>query len=355
MIRLAAGHVSRPVHVGALRNPFGPSIFGIAAGGGIQDDDRSSLAADLGAYREVGARWLRIDINWAAIQNGGPHSFTWGPTDRVVRRARRCGMHVLGILYYTPWWARPAGADPRYAPDPGAYGRFAYAAARHYRRMGVGAFEIWNEPNVARSFQPAPSVQRYTAMLAAADRGIKRADRHATVITGGMAPSPTAGGDLSPIAFLRGIYAHGGRRFFDAVGAHPYCWPAFPGARHAWSAWYQLYGTRSSLRSVMRRHGDRGKRIWATEFGAPTWGPAGSFVSIDTQARMVTRAYRLWASYRWAGPLFMFSGRDLGNDASTDEDWYGLLSLTYGVKPSFNAYYDVSRALRTAAASRARR
>lgn len=353
-VALAAGDISQRVRIGRLRNAFGSSMFGIATGGGIQEESSGSVAADLGAYREVGARWLRIDINWASIQQSGPHSFAWGATDRVVRRARRCGMHVLGVLYYTPWWARPAGTSPSYAPDPGAYGRFALQAARHYRRMGVAAFEIWNEPNLAASFQPVPSTTHYTAMLKAAYHGIKRVDRHATVVTGGLAPSPTLGGNLSPVAFLHGIYGDGGRGWFDAVGAHPYCWPAFPGARHAWSAWYQMYGTRTSLRSVMARHHDRGKRIWATEFGAPTYGPAGSFVSVDTQARMVIRAYQVWASYRWAGPLFMYSGRDSGNNAGTDEDWYGLLSLTYGIKPSFNAYYAISRAFRTAFAARAR-
>jgi hypothetical protein len=187
------------------------------------------MTSDLSDYREAGARWLRIDINWAAIQAAGPSSFAWAATDRVVRKARRCGMHVLGVLYYTPEWARPAGTPPTWAPNPGAYGRFAYEAASHYRRLGVSTFEIWNEPNIARSFGPSANVGTYTAMLKAADRQIKRANRLATVVTGGLSPSPSARGDLSPMAFLKGIYHLGGKRFFDDVGIHPYCWPAYPG------------------------------------------------------------------------------------------------------------------------------
>ncbi len=333
------------VRLGPVRNRFGATLFGMAAGGGIQDESKQDMSSDVSAFREVGARWLRIDINWSSIQAGGPSSFAWGPTDRVVREARRCGVHVLGGIYYTPEWARPAGTPPTWAPDPAAYGRFASEAASHYRRLGVSTFEIWNEPNIARSFAPVANPAAYTAMLKAADRGIKRANPHATVVTGGLSPSPSVNGDFSPIAFLKGIYANRGKRFFDDVGVHPYCSPAMPGARDTWSAWYQIYGTRPSLRSLMISHGDRGKKVWATEFGAPTWGPAGTFVSFPAQAAMVTRAYQLWATYRWAGPLFVYSGRDQGNDNSSTNDWYGLLQANWAPKPAFDAYWAVSHAL----------
>jgi hypothetical protein len=95
-------------------------------------------------------------------------------------------------------------------------------------RLGVSTFEIWNEPNIARSFGPSANVGTYKAMLKAADRQIKRANCRATVVTGGLSPSPSNRVDLSPMAFLRGIYRHGGRRFFNDVGMHPYCWPAYP-------------------------------------------------------------------------------------------------------------------------------
>jgi hypothetical protein len=348
--RPLVAHDARAVRVGRVRNRLGAGLFGIAPGGAIQLESRQEMNSDVSAYQEVGARWLRIDINWAAIQAAGPSSFAWSATDRLVREARRCGMHVLGVIYYTPVWARPADSSPNWAPNPGAYGRFAYEAAHHYRGLGVSAFEIWNEPNIARSFAPAASTGAYTALLKAADRQIKRANPRATVVTGGLSPAPSRGGDISPTSFLRGIYAHGGRRFFDDVGVHPYCWPAYPGARLPWSAWYQIYGTRPSLRSIMVSHGDRGKKVWATEFGAPTWGPPGTFVSFPTQAAIVTRAYQLWATYSWAGPLFMYSGRDQGDNASSTDDWFGLIDYEYHLKPAFDAYWAISHALTLAAA-----
>jgi len=60
-------------------------------------------------------------------------------------------------------------------------------------------------------------------------------------------------------------------------------------------------------------------------------------VSVPTQAAMVTRAYQVWASYSWAGPLFMYSGRDQGNDASSTDDWFGMINYNYTAKPAFDA------------------
>ena len=180
---------------------------------------------------------------------------------------------------YTPGWARPSGTSATYGPDPAKYAAFAKVAAAHYSALGVHAYEVWNEPNMKSFWTPSPNVGDYTRLLKAAYPAIKGADPQATVLTGGTAPAPDDGTSYSPVTFLKGIYANGGGNSFDAVSHHPYCWPAFPGDPEAWSAWYQMYGTSPSLRSLMTSNGDGGKKIWATEFGAPTDGPAGSFVS----------------------------------------------------------------------------
>jgi hypothetical protein len=202
----------------------------------------------------------------------------------------------------------------------------------------VHAFEIWNEENTSAFWTPAPSPSAYAALLKAAYPAIKQADQAATVLTGGLAPAPTDGTNFTPVDFLEGVYAAGGHGSFDAVGAHPYCWPAMPGSAQSWSAWYQMYGTATSLRSLMVGHGDAAKKIWATEFGAPTNGPAGSYVSQATQALMVSTAYKLWSAYSWAGPLFTYQGRDQGNDTSTRENFFGFMNHDGTPKPAYFAY-----------------
>ena len=339
-----------PVKLARLRirhlvNSFRKNMFGIAAGGVIQKESCDALTRDLNDVANAHARWLRIDINWAEIQDGGRSQYDWRRIDRVAKVATAAGLRVLGGIFYTPWWARPRSTTATYGPDPSTYATFAAAAARHYSRLGVHAYEIWNEPNSPAFWTPTPNPAAYTALLKAAYVAIKRADPSATVLTGGTAPEPTGPTSYSPVDFLNGIYAAGGKGFFDAVAHHPYCWPALPGAKQPWSPWYQMYGTAPSLRSVMIANGDGAKKIWATEFGAPTDGPIGSFVNAGTQANALTKAYKLFAGYRWAGPLFFFEGRDVGKSVSTNQNFFGLMTYDFSPKPSYAAYASISRAI----------
>ncbi len=337
-------HPPHPTH-GKRAGAATGGLFGISAGGNLQDEPPRLLAADVAADRAAGANWLRFDVNWVEIQSQGPRRYDWTLTDRLVREAQRCGLHLLGTILYTPAWARPPGTSATYGPAPALYARFAAVAARHLARMGVHAYEIWNEPNIQAKWTPAPSIRAYTTLLKAAYVAIKGADPAAMVITGGTSPSLNAGRDIAPIDWLAGIYAHGGRAYFDAVGHHPYCFPAFPGDPKPWSSWYRMYAGRWNLRAVMIRHGDGDKRIWATEFGAPTAGPSGTHVSPARQAAMITRAYKLFARYPWAGPLFTYQGRDLGADPSNSGDFFGLVSRSFRPKPSFRAYQRIAAAL----------
>src|SRR5262249_20510378 len=277
--------------------------------------------------------------NWAVIQAGGPSSYDWARFDRVAAEATSRGFTVLAEILYTPAWARAAGAPAESPPvNLEDYARFAHAAVAHYAPMGVHAYEVWNEPNNASFWQPRPDVARYTAMLKLADPAIKSADPSAFVVTGGMSPAVDDGMNIAPLTFLRGIYANGGKSFFDAVGHHPYCYPAYPGDAPAWSAWYQMYGTSPSLRSIMVDNGDAGKQIWATEFGAPTNGPSGTFVSEQVQATMLTQAFDLFQTYDWAGPMFWYSQRDVGTTTDTQENFYGILRHDFSAKPAFAAF-----------------
>jgi hypothetical protein len=324
-------------------NTFGASETGIAAGGALQNEDPTTLGKDLNLDQQSGSKWLRVDINWAQIQNGGPGSYDWTNIDSVVKGAEARGMSVLGVIVYTPSWARPANTDASYGPNPSQYAAFAATAAAHYSALGVNAFEIWNEENMVASWTPAPNAAAYTAILKAAYPAIKSADPKATVITGGLSPAPDDGTEIAPVTFLKGVYANGGHGSFDAVGMHPYCAPDLPGATDSWSAWYQMYGTSTSLRSLMVANGDSAKKIWGTEFGTPSAGMSG--VSQAFQAQTVTRAYQLWSSYSWAGPLFFYQGRDNGNNATDAFDNYGFATVGFTLKSSFYAFQSEAAAL----------
>jgi hypothetical protein len=305
----------------------------------LGSESTADFNRDMSTIDSSGAGWLRIDINWAVIQRNGPTSYDWAPFDRIVVDARARGLSVLGIIDYTPPWARPPASSGNTPPkNVSDYANFASTAVTRYSAMGVHAYEIWNEPNLRVNWEPAANSTRYTELLKAAYTAIHQADPSATVVSGGLSPATDGGTDIDPRTFVQGMYANGAKGYFDALGHHPYCYPAAPGDAQGWSAWYQMYGTPTSLRSTMIANGDGDKKIWATEFGVPTNGPSGSFVSEATQAQQITQAYQLFTSYSWAGPLFVWSSRDNGTDTSTNYNFFGLLRNDFSVKPAFAAY-----------------
>jgi hypothetical protein len=333
---VAAMAASSPASA-ATANTFGAEMFGISDGGQMQTEDATSMNRDLDAMAAAGARWLRVDVYWSSVQGAGPDSYDWSGPDRLIKAASARGIKVLAFIGFAPPWARPAGSDQYHAPDAGKYATFAAKTAAHYAPMGVHAYEVWNEPNIG-FWQPKPDPVAYTNLLKAAYPAIKSQDPASTVLIGGLSPADSSEGKIPPVDFLKAIYANGGKGYFDAVGHHPYCWPATPGDQETWSAWYQMNQGAESLRSVMVANGDGDKKIWGTEFGAPTNGPSGSFVSEAEQAKAISTGYAKWQTYDWAGPLFAYQARDRGTATDTRENFFGLLRRDFSEKPAYAAY-----------------
>jgi hypothetical protein len=339
LLVLAAAFSAAPA---AAQNPRANQL-GLGANGGLHNLSANEIGAELDVARGAGARWIRFDLNWAVVQAAGRNRWNWAPFDRVIRAARARNLKVLGTIWYTPDWARPKGTPPHHPPtNPAMFRRFTGAVARRYKGLGVHHWEIWNEPNIPQAWHPWPSPRGYGRLLAAGARGLRANDRHAVVITGGLSPASNKGASMAPVTFLRGLYRVGYKRAFDAVGHHPHMFPYLPSTKAAWSPWRQMFATRPSLRSVMVRHGNRRKKIWATEYGAPTGGDRA--VTQERQARILTTGYRLWAGYRWAGPLFWFSIRDRG-----PVSWHttcGLVREDYAAKAAYAAYRALASAAR---------
>ena len=62
-----------------------------------------------------------------------------------------------------------------------------------------------------------------------------------------------------------------------------------------------------------KANGDGKKKIWATEWGAPTGASAQSVTEAE-QAQLVTAALTRLKAWRWAGPSFFYSFRDKGTN-----------------------------------------
>jgi hypothetical protein len=284
----------------------------------------------------TGAKWLRFDFDWPSAEPKHGQ-FRWNAIDRVVYGARAHGLNIIATLDYTPRWALPRGAGSnKYPPaNPGWYGEFARAAAKRYTPLGVRHWEIWNEPNQNFWWKPKPNPTAYVKLLKYAYLNIKSVDRNAVVITGGLAPAPdkSNGSTISQKTFVNRMYDAGARGSFDALGMHPYSYPDAPMAPRDWNPFYSL----PKFHDMMAQHGDGGKKIYSTEYGAPT-GSASKAVSEQQQAQFVKDAYRQLARWPWAGPLTWFVIRDWGNNRRDRLDNMGILRGNWAPKPAYGAF-----------------
>ncbi|MEP9390777.1 cellulase family glycosylhydrolase [Gordonia sp. VNK1] len=286
----------------------------------------------LGAAQTLGVRWVRIGVDWTNVESTRG-TYDWTHYDQLINGATAAGFKVLAVIHTTPAWARDRNASGSFhalPANPNDYGRYAGAVADRYGSK-VSAWEIWNEPNIIAFSQPAPSVSRYSAMLTAASRAIRAEVRGATIVTAGLAPAGDDGTNIAPTTFIDRLYDVGNRSMWTAVGMHPYTYPYMPD--DPLSASWNAYQRMSIMHDTMRANGDGGKKIWMTEFGAPTSGTAG--VSEAAQQEALRQAIDNQRSTDYLGPLFVYSLRDSGTNTADVEQNFGLLSSDWSTKPAF--------------------
>jgi len=199
----------------ALRVAYPAALPGITIGFDalrMQSDD--ALRAEFADIAAIGARMLRMDLNWHLVQDAGPDAFDWSAPDRVVRQARAAGLEILFVVGSVPQWARKQPGERSPIADPATYARFLSIAVSRYAPLGIRHWEVWNEPNLDGPW-PRPDAAAYAALLKAAYPAIKAADPAATVISGGLASVVATGPLVGPVKyvsavdFVRTLYARG--------------------------------------------------------------------------------------------------------------------------------------------------
>ena len=312
---------------------------GFAVGSGIFLSEQPELDSDLDGIAEIGASWIRVDVTWAWIESQRDH-YDWADLDRVIDGATDRGLSIVGVLGYSPAWARPEATNDKAPPDnPDDFASFAAIAAQRYAAKGVFTWEIWNEPNLSAFWQPVPDSARYSELLVAASEAIRSAVAETTVLSGGLAPATDDlhGQSIAPATFLRGIYEAGGGRSFDAIAAHPYSYPLLATEAAAWNAFTQL----PELHEIATSWGDAAKLIWLTEYGAPTGPEAlharGLAVNEHRQATMLISALDAVRAMPWVGPVFLYNYRDAPDAPNDRESYFGVIRSDGSAKPSWDA------------------
>jgi hypothetical protein len=331
---------------GVAAATFANNRFGIATGGDLVYYSQTDLDKYFQNIKDIGATWVRWDIDWTYVQSYSVANYNWDGVDRVANTAKKFGINSLGTIDYSPQWAQAkiCPTDKQCPPaDPNTFAHFAGMVAARYSET-ITNFEIWNEPNLEGFWYPV-NAQSYVSLLKVTYTEIKKNNPNANVISAGLAPAADDGVNVSPITFINTYYSLGAQNYFDALGFHPYSYPVAPSYVASWNAWQQI----DTIRQMMISHGDSGKKIWMTEYGAPTGGPGemqeinnlqftynADYMSENAQNEMakgVIASYKVAAD--WMGPFFWHTLLDKQPDRSTPENYFGLIRYDGSKKPSY--------------------
>lgn len=353
---LAAALVLSVSVVACGAKPIRPRLTGLPRTGppvtvGVNTDitwgiPPAAVRQEIQLMRRARLTWVRATVDLSGFESSAPGQIDWSymrPLDRAVREARRAGLQVLIEADRTPYWA---SADPhKYTNssgehwddywayrNPADYGRIMADLVRHFRPMGVRAFELWNEPNFPRFWPSGVNAAAYTQLLKAAYPAIKRVDPKATVVMGGLS-------NIGVYQYLQALYRAGAARYYDVANFHIYPQGNPPdchlgaGGRPAQNSFCLLDG----LRREMLANGDDKPAI-LTELGWSTCS-SSQCVSQQQQAQYLKSAFKLLSDreYSWIPAVFIYAMRDVATFTST-ATWgssLGLVTKDMRAKPAY--------------------
>ncbi len=313
---------------------------------------------DLSLINDIKFNWVKQGFSWREIEGAGKGQFDWVNTDRMMDQIDSHGLKVIARISTQPAWA--GGNYPELGP-PDNYqdlADFLTALATRYKGR-IDAYQIWNEPNLAREWgDRPPSPAEYTALLKIAYQAIKAVDPSAWVITAGLAPTSRDDNVAMPdTKFVQGMYDAGAKPYFDALGVHGAGYkvapetdpdvvandptlnngdPSPPEAKRIYS-----FRHIEDVRKVMEVNGDVDKRVVVLEFGwtvdpRPDSPYHWHAVSEVEQGDYIIRAYK-YAAEHWQPWIGVMNLIYLADVDWTENDEQTYWSITYPLYPDLKA------------------
>lgn len=298
----------------------------------------------MGWAEGLGVGWIKHQVQWHTIEHG-PGDLEWQTLDGIVNAADASGFNILLSVVRAPEWTRSVELESGPPEDYGEFGRFMEQLAQRYRGQ-VGAYELWNEPNLAKEWRgDTLDPVRFADLVTQGAAGVRAADSDAIIVSGGLAVTGINDGEVAidDRVFLRGMLATGITDHVDVIGAHPYGYANPPDASfrderqvsssHNDHPSFFFLDTLEDYRHAMLEADASGTPIWVTEFGWPspegigemdlTGWEYGREVSEDDQAAYIVRAFEMGDERPWVGPMFL---------------WNLNLSVIWGPDSAFSAY-----------------
>ncbi len=294
---------------------------------------------DLKLVEEAGFRWVKQEIAWREVEGHAKGAWQWETPDRIMDQIEAHNLKVIVRLGSQPGWASSAMLPDVSPPDNlQDFYDYVFAVADRYQGR-VAAYQIWNEPNLAREWgERPPNPAEYVEILKVGYQAVKAADPQAIVISAGLAPTTRNDEQAMPdIYFIQGMYDAGAAPYFDALGVHAAGYksppeteldviandPELNNSDNTLEELRRVYGFRhvEDVREIMVRNGDEAKKIVLLEFGwtvdprpeSPYYWHA---VTLEQQDKYLQRAYA-YAEANW-------------------QPWIGVMSVIYIANPTWH-------------------
>jgi hypothetical protein len=284
----------------AARSDF----VGIAQGPSLDVQDLRGMAA-------AGVGMDRFLLSWRSVEPTQTDT-RWGPVDKVVGDLAAHGMRALPTLWGTPEWVLQGQSRPpvgsafaeqswrdflhrvvaRYGPGGSFWTNGYRLRFPNATPIPIRAWQIWNEPNVTRFFDPGQTVghaaRQYARLLSISHDAIRSQDPQASIVLAGLLRNANS----MAWDFLNGLYTVPGfKGDFEVAALHPYAGDL-----------NNFQSAIEQFRGVMMFHGDGATPLWLTEF---SWGSAapdseGINKGPTGQRQMLIDSFRLLLSHRAA-------------------------------------------------------
>jgi len=317
---------------------------------------------DLGLIRDAGFGWVKQHVAWRDVEGAAKGHYDWYFTDRIVGEAEHLGLHVLFRLDREPVWAVPPRdtfSDNGPPQNPQDFGDFCHRLAERYRGR-VRAYEVWNEPNLAREWGGwPPDPAGYVELLRACYVGIKTADPRALVVSAGLSPTGTGPPEAMPdTEYLIAMYEAGAAPYFDLLGVNapgflypPEISPEEVAAKHDGHRFF-CFRHVEDMREIMLRYDDGDKQVAVLEMGWTTDpvhpGYAWFAVTEEQKADYLVRAFR-YAKEHWSPWIGLMTVISVADPRWTEEDeqyWWAITEPDWPqtrVRPAYEALREMEK------------
>ncbi|NVM29511.1 MAG: hypothetical protein HWN65_11785 [Candidatus Helarchaeota archaeon] len=278
-----------------------------------------------GTVEQIGVNWTRREFSWGGIETAND-VWDWSYWDGFLNDTEKYGIQVLAVLAYDNDAVETVNSSyDRYIHpnDIPYFLDYVNQTMRRYKDR-VAAWEIWNEPNLAR-FWDGPKDHFYE-LFDQTQQFIHQLEgelsQNLTLLNSAMASAVAGFVPLETEAmFQRGIMT-----YIDVYSFHYYTYDPD-----------SLYQNIMQQMALGQKYGFEGE-YWITEIGNPTNGQYPWRVSQEKLAENIIKSYVISSSYD-VKRVIWYRGQDYQNpDPENSEHWFGLLYTNGTWKPAAYAY-----------------